>query len=128
MCVYTHIYSPSRKYAAMWPCNMKNRDIYWRRYKIQETLYTGQWHLSPLQGRHLGTSHSSPDCHQLPHRIFLNLIDSLISLPFQRLSWNSRDTMNFFLEQHVSVQLLYIMWDIYVCVLIFVCVYIYIDR
>ena len=23
--------------------NMKNGDIYWRRYKIQETLYTGQW-------------------------------------------------------------------------------------
>ena len=37
------------------PCNMKNRDIYWRRYKIQETLYIGQWHLSPLQSRHLGT-------------------------------------------------------------------------
>ena len=28
--------------------------------KIQETLYTGQWHLSPLQSRHLGTSHSCP--------------------------------------------------------------------
>ena len=32
-------------------CNMKNGDIYWR-YKIQETLYKGQWCLSPLQ---LGT-------------------------------------------------------------------------
>ena len=41
---------------------MKNRDIYWRRYKIQETLYIRQWCLSPLQSRHLGTSHSS----QLP--------------------------------------------------------------
>ena len=39
---------------------MKVRDIYWRRYKIQETLYIGQWHLSPLHGRYLGTSHSSP--------------------------------------------------------------------
>ena len=38
---------------------MKNRNIYWR-YKIQETLYIGQWWLSPLQSRHLGTSHSSP--------------------------------------------------------------------
>ena len=55
------------------PYNMKNRDIYWRRYKIQETLYIGQWCLSPLQSRHLGTSHSSPNCHQLPHLIFLNL-------------------------------------------------------
>ena len=34
-------------------------DIYWRRYKIQETLYIGQWHFSSLQNRHLGTSHSS---------------------------------------------------------------------
>ena len=33
---------------------------------MQETLYIGQWHLSPLQSRHLGTSHSSPSCHQLP--------------------------------------------------------------
>ena len=39
---------------------MKNRDIYWRRYKTQETSYIGQWPLSPLQSRHLGTSHSSP--------------------------------------------------------------------
>ena len=28
--------------------------------KIQEKLYIGQWCLSPLQSRHLGTSHSSP--------------------------------------------------------------------
>ena len=42
------------------PGAMKNRDIYWRRYKMQETLYTGQWHLSPLQSRHLGTSQVLP--------------------------------------------------------------------
>ena len=46
-------------------CNMKNRDIYCRRYKAQETLYTEQWRLSPLQSGHLGTSHSSPNRHQL---------------------------------------------------------------
>ena len=63
---------------------MKNRDIYWRRCNVQETLYIEQWQLSPLQSRHLGTSHSSPDCHQLPHHIFLNLSDNLKSLPFQR--------------------------------------------
>ena len=28
---------------------MKNGDISWRRYKVQETLYKGQWHLSPFQ-------------------------------------------------------------------------------
>ena len=28
--------------------------------KIQETLHTGQWRLSPLQSGHLGTSHRSP--------------------------------------------------------------------
>ena len=47
------------------PCNMKNRDIYWRRYKIQEALYVGQWYLSPLQSRHVGTSHSFPNHHQI---------------------------------------------------------------
>ena len=46
--------------------------------------HTGQGLLSPLQSRHLGTSHSSPSHHQLPCCICLNLIDSLKSLPFQR--------------------------------------------
>ena len=68
----------SRRYPAM---SYENRDIYWRRYNIQETLYIGQWHLSPLQSRHLGTSHSSPSCHQLPFPIFHQW--SEIS-PFQR--------------------------------------------
>ena len=57
--------------------------MYWRRYKIQETLYIGQWRLSPLQSRHLGTLHSSLNHHQLPCCIFLSLINSLKSLPFQ---------------------------------------------
>ena len=47
-------------------------------------MYVGQWCLSRLQSRHLGSSHSSPNCHQLPHCIFLNLIDYLKSLPFPR--------------------------------------------
>ena len=47
-------------------------------------MYIGQWHLSPLQSRHLGTSCSSSNCHQLPHHIFLNVTDDLKSLPFQR--------------------------------------------
>ena len=41
------------------PHHMKNRDISWKRYKIQETVYTGQGCLSSLQSRHLGTSQSS---------------------------------------------------------------------
>ena len=45
------------------PCDMKNRDIYWRRCKIQETLYIRQWCPNPLQSRHLGTSHSSSNHH-----------------------------------------------------------------
>ena len=65
------------------PCNMKDRDIYWRRYKIQETLYIWQWHLSLLQIRILDLN-SSPSCPQLPHCSFLNLISSVKSLPFQR--------------------------------------------
>ena len=53
---------------------MKNRDIYWRRYKIQETLCMGQWHLSSLQSRHLGT-HTV-----LPITISYPIIFSWISL------------------------------------------------
>ena len=37
----------------------------------QETLYRGQWHLSPLQSRHLGASHSFPNCRQLPHPSYI---------------------------------------------------------
>ena len=55
----------------------KNKDIYWRRYTIQETLYLGQWCLSPLQVGTLGPQLSSPSHHQLPHGIFLNLTDGL---------------------------------------------------
>ena len=44
---------------------------------MQETLYIGQWCLSPLQSRHLGASHSSPNCHQLPSHISLNPNDGL---------------------------------------------------
>ena len=51
------------------PCNRKTRDIYWNIYKIQETLYTRQGCLGPLQSRHLGTSHSSVNHHQLSHHI-----------------------------------------------------------
>ena len=40
-------------------------------------MYIGQWHLSPLQSRQFGISHSSPNSHQLTHRIFLNFINSL---------------------------------------------------
>ena len=34
---------------------------------VQETLYIGQSLFSPLQSRHLGTSHSSPSCYQLSY-------------------------------------------------------------
>ena len=65
-------------------CTMKNRDSYWRRHKIQETLHTGQWHLSALQSRCFGTSHSSLVRHHLPCCIFLTFIGGLKSLHFQR--------------------------------------------
>ena len=60
------------------------RAIYWRRNKTQEILDIGQWHLSPFQSRHLGTSHSSPSRHELPCDSFLDLNHGLKSLPFQR--------------------------------------------
>ena len=54
--LHTHIYELCPE--GIKPCNMENTDVYWRRYKIQETLYIGQRHLSFFQSRHLGTSHS----------------------------------------------------------------------
>ena len=36
------------------PCNMENRDIYWRRYGIQETLYIGQCTSHPFKVVTLG--------------------------------------------------------------------------
>ena len=51
--------------------------------KIQETLYIRQWFLGPLQHRPLGTSHSSPNRHQLPRHIFLNLINVWNLVPFK---------------------------------------------
>ena len=80
--VYTHMDRNTHKVCpeGIQPFNMKKRHL----LKIQETLYIGQRRLSPLPSRCLGTSHSSPSCHQPPHRILLNLIDDLKSLPFQR--------------------------------------------
>ena len=58
---------------------MKNRGIHWRRYKIQETLYIGQWCLSPLQSRHLRTSHSSP---RVSSTVQNTLQNPLLELPW----------------------------------------------
>ena len=70
---------------------MKNRDTYWRWYKIQETLYMGQWHLSPLQSRHLGTSHSSPSTYCTVQNTAKSCVGTAISSPsyFPELTvWN----------------------------------------
>ena len=81
---WRHMFSILLCIRGIQPCNMKNRDIYWRIYKIQETLYIGHWCFSPLQRRHLRTSLSSLNHRHLPCCIFLNLMDSLKSLPFLR--------------------------------------------
>ena len=60
MLPWKNIQGLSRKYPAS---SIKTRHLL---KKIQETLYIGQWRLSPLQSRHLGTPYSSPSCHQLP--------------------------------------------------------------
>ena len=54
--------------------NMKYRDVYWKRYKTQETLYIGQWCLSPFKVGTLG-----------PHTVFPVTISCLIVF-----SWISR--------------------------------------
>ena len=48
-------------------------------------LNIGQWRFSPLQSAHLGTSHSSPNHHWLPHGIFLNLISGLKISSFSKV-------------------------------------------
>ena len=68
---------------------MRNRDIYWRRYKIQETLYIGQWCLSPLQSSHLGTSHPPPS-------VSSTVQNTLQSLLLESLS----GAPSYFLESH----------------------------
>ena len=77
-----HVWDLSIKYPAM--NYEKGRRLL---KKIQGTLYIGQWHLSPLQSRKLGTSYSSPNCHQLPYCIVLDLINGLKYLPFQNHLW-----------------------------------------
>ena len=90
ICIYIHVYIcmicvifiyKNSLSEGIQTCNMKNRDFYWRRYRIQETLYTGQWCLIPLQSRHLGTSHSSPN-----YPIIFSWISSKVwdVFPFQR--------------------------------------------
>ena len=74
---YTYVYTVCPE--GIESCNMK------KIFTEEDTRYKKHWTkgqcwLSPLQSRHLGTSPSSPNCNQLPHRIFLNLINSLKSL------------------------------------------------
>ena len=78
-----YIWGLSRKYPAMY---MHNRDINWR-YKIQETLYIGQWCISPPQSRLLGTSHSSPS---VSSTVQNTLHNSLLVLPLAALSYFPR--------------------------------------
>ena len=60
------------------PCTVKNRDIYWGRYKIQETLYIGQWPSVPFKVGTVGP-HTA-----LPNTVSCPVIFSWISL----VVWN----------------------------------------
>ena len=56
--------------------------VIWKRHllkKVQETLCIGQWHLSPLQSRHLGTSHGSPSNSSAVQNILQNPLLGLLS-------------------------------------------------
>ena len=65
------------------PCNVKNRNIYWRRrYKKHGTQDSDA--SVPLKAGTLGPHISSPSHHQLPRGISLNLFGCLKSLPFPR--------------------------------------------
>ena len=79
LCFICIIFCPESLQHVLWKI-----EIFIEEDTEQETLYIGPWCLSPFQSRHLGTSHSSPNCHQLSHCISLNLINGLKSVPFQR--------------------------------------------
>ena len=64
-------------------CKMKKQRRLLKKIQDTSTLYIGL-PLSPLQSGHLGTSHRSPNGHQLPCCVFLNLINCLKPLLFQR--------------------------------------------
>ena len=61
-------------------CNMKNRDIYWRRYKIQETLYIGQDASVPFKIGTLGPHTVLPIA--LSYPIVFSWISSIVWNPF----------------------------------------------
>ena len=87
--IYMYIYTYIHVYIYM--C-MKKRDIYWRRYKIRETLCIGQWPPSPLQSRHVGTSHSSPSVSSTLQNTLKNpLLESPSAAPsyFPEPHWQS---------------------------------------
>ena len=71
---YDGIQGLSRKYPAMH--YDKERHLL---KKIQDTrnILRRQWCLSPLPTRHLGTSHSSPNCYQFPESRWWSVISSL---------------------------------------------------
>ena len=81
------------------PCNMKNGDIYWRRYTkhcTQDSDALVPFIVGTL-GPHTILPASLPlfktlqtlcwNRHRRAHCIFLNCINSLTSLPFQRVIW-----------------------------------------
>ena len=80
VCIYIHIYTYMICPECIQPYTMKNRDIYRRRYKIQETLYIGQWCLVPFKMGTLG-----------PHPV----LPIAISCPII-CSWGSSMVWNFF--------------------------------
>ena len=58
---------------------MKNRDIYWRRYKIEQTLDIEQWYLSPLQSGTLEPQCNSPSlfhCSKHSATSFVGIVSS----------------------------------------------------
>ena len=78
-CLLLHGFNFNKHLQSLWglsrgiqPCTMNTRDIYWRWYKVQETLYIGQWCLSTLQRRHFWTSHKFS---QLPSAALLYFPD-----------------------------------------------------
>ena len=71
------------------PCNMKNRDIHWRRYKkhCNRTMTP-----SPLQSRYLGTSHSFPSI--LFHSAKIFIFEAALSYFPESHEWSEISTIS----------------------------------
>ena len=77
------------------PRTMKNRDIYWRRYQIQETLYTGQCFSVPFKVAPWDLTQFSQCLFHCSQHFAKSFVGVTISCPIV-FSWVSATVWNLF--------------------------------